>query len=215
MHFYVYARFVDEIGDAYAGDRLAALDEIKAQVDAALRDPDAPNLGPVVAGAARSVRELAADPASLFDLIAANRQDQSVLAYDTFDDLLAYCALSANPVGRLVLATFGAGGEERTAWSDSICTGLQLAEHWQDVAEDARAGRVYLPREDLDRFGIDRTTLTSGSRADAGGRALMVFEVARARRFLDAGRPLIASLNGSARWAVTAIHDPRSKALAA
>jgi phytoene/squalene synthetase len=125
-----------------------------------------------------------------------------VSAYDTFEDLLGYCALSANPVGRLVLATFGAAGDQRAVWSDSICTGLQLAEHWQDVAEDARGGRVYLPREDLDRFGVDPATLTSRAHADATFRALMVFEVARARRFLDDGRPLIASLHGWARWAV-------------
>jgi squalene synthase HpnC len=157
---------------------------------------------PVVATAVRSTLELGADPKPLFDLIAANRQDQSVRAYDTFDDLLAYCALSANPVGRLVLAAFRASGEDRFAWSDSICTGLQLAEHWQDVAEDAAAGRVYLPREDLDRFGVAPSTLSAGPPASRGLRALMVFEVARARGSLDRGRPLLASLSGSARWAV-------------
>ena len=202
LAFYAYARFVDEIGDTYEGDRVAALDEVEAEVRASLLDPNAPDRSPVVAAAARSISDLRTDPDPLFDLIAANRQDQSVGTYDTFDDVLGYCALSANPVGRLVLATFGAGGNPRTEWSDSICTGLQLAEHWQDVAEDARAGRVYLPREDLDRFGVDRSSLTAGAPADRALRALMVFEVARARRFLDAGRPLIASLHGSARWAV-------------
>jgi squalene synthase HpnC len=155
-----------------------------------------------VADGARSVSGLGADAQPLFDLIAANRQDQSVHEYATFDDLLGYCALSANPVGRLVLAAFGADGDDRARWSDSICTGLQLAEHWQDVAEDAAAGRIYLPQEDLARFGVDRTALTAGAPASREFRALMVFEVARARGFLDGGKPLIASLQGSARWAV-------------
>jgi squalene synthase HpnC len=202
LGFYAFARFVDEIGDTYEGDRLAALDEVEAQVVAVLDDQDLEGALPVVATAVRSVSELGADAKPLFDLIAANRQDQSVCAYDTFDDLLAYCALSANPVGRLVLAAFKASDEARFAWSDSICTGLQLAEHWQDVAEDASAGRVYLPREDLDRFGVDPSTLSAGPPAGGALRALMVFEVARARGCLDRGRPLIAALEGSARWAV-------------
>jgi squalene synthase HpnC len=201
--FYAYARLVDEIGDAYEGDRRAALDDVERQARAALADDaDARDVWPVVADAARSVSELGTDAQPLFDLIAANRQDQSVHEYATFDDLLGYCALSANPVGRLVLAAFGVAGDDRARWSDSVCTGLQLAEHWQDVAEDAAAGRIYVPQEDLARFGVDRTTLASGPPADRAFRALMVFEVARARRFLDDGKPLIASLHGSARWAV-------------
>jgi squalene synthase HpnC len=202
LAFYAFARFVDEIGDTYEGDRLAALDEVEAQALAVLHDQDRVGALPVVATAVRSVSELGADPEPLFDLIAANRQDQSVCAYDTFDDLLAYCALSANPVGRLVLAAFRSAGEARFAWSDAICTGLQLAEHWQDVAEDAAAGRVYLPREDLDRFGVAPSALSAGPPAGRTQRALMIFEVARARGFLDRGRPLIAALHGSARWAV-------------
>jgi squalene synthase HpnC len=202
LGFYAFARFVDEIGDTYEGDRLAALDEVEAQTLAVLDDPERVGALPVVATAVRSVSELGADPKPLFDLIAANRQDQSVCAYDTFDDLLAYCALSANPVGRLVLAAFRASGEARFAWSDCVCTGLQLAEHWQDVAEDASAGRVYLPREDLDRFGVEPSALSAGPPASRALRALMVFEVARARGHLDRGRPLIAALDGSARWAV-------------
>jgi squalene synthase HpnC len=202
LAFYAYARFVDEIGDTYEGDRLAALDEVEAQTLAVLHDEGRVGGLPVVATAVRSVSELGADPKPLFDLIAANRQDQSVTAYDDFDELLAYCALSANPVGRLVLAAFRASGESRFAWSDSICTGLQLAEHWQDVAEDAAAGRVYLPRDDLDRFGVDPSTLSAGPPASRAVRALMVFQVARARGFLDRGRPLIGTLRGSARWAV-------------
>ena len=119
------------------------------------------------------------DPQPLFDLIEANRRDQQVSSYQTFEDLLDYCRLSANPVGRLVLGALGFEGADRFAFSDSICTGLQLTEHWQDVSEDARAGRVYLPNEDLQRFGVD-AALLGGGPASPELRALMVFEVARA-----------------------------------
>ncbi|HEY1650396.1 MAG TPA: squalene synthase HpnC [Acidimicrobiales bacterium] len=200
--FYAYARLVDEIGDAYEGDRRAALDEVEEQTRAALVDPSSRDVWPIVADGARSVSELGADPAALFDLIAANRQDQSIFEYATFDDLLAYCALSANPVGRLVLAAFGASGDDTARSSDSLCTGLQLAEHWQDVAEDAAAGRIYVPKDDLERFGVDPAALTAGPPASRAFRALMVFEVSRARRFLDGGQPLIDALHGTARWAV-------------
>jgi squalene synthase HpnC len=200
--FYAYARLVDEIGDAYEGDRRTALDDVERQTRAALVDSGAGDVWPVVADGARSVSDLGADAQPLFDLIAANRQDQSVHEYATFDDLLDYCALSANPVGRLVLAAFGVAGDDKTRWSDSMCTGLQLAEHWQDVAEDAAAGRIYVPQEDFERFGVEPSALAAGPPAPRAFRALMVFEVARARRFLDDGKPLIASLQGSARWAV-------------
>jgi squalene synthase HpnC len=202
LGFYAFARFVDELGDAYEGNRLAALDEVENQTRAVLNDPGREDALPIVATAARSVLELDADQSLLFDLIAANRQDQTISRYDSFDDLLAYCALSANPVGRLVLAAFRASSEALFAWSDSICTGLQLAEHWQDVAEDAAAGRVYLPREDLIRFGVESAALSAGPPASPAVRALLVFEVARARGYLDRGQPLIGALDGSARWAV-------------
>jgi squalene synthase HpnC len=202
LGFYAFARFVDEIGDAYEGNRLAALDEVEDQTRAVLADPDREDALPVVATAARSVLELDADHSLLLDLIAANRQDQTVCGYDRFEDLLAYCALSANPVGRLVLAAFRASNEALFAWSDSICTGLQLAEHWQDLVEDAAAGRIYLPREDLMRFGVESAALAAGPPASPALRALLVFEVARARGYLDRGQPLIGALDGSARWAV-------------
>lgn len=202
MAFYSYARMVDEIGDTYEGDRCQLLDLVECQLSEVLADTEAVDVWPIVAGAARSVWELGADPKPLFDLIAANRQDQVVNGYTTFEDLLGYCALSANPVGRLVLVAFGADSPERAGWSDAICTGLQLAEHWQDVAEDALAGRVYVPKEDLERFGVEPAAFKAGRPVDPTCRALMVFEVARARRFLDAGAPLISSLTGAARWAV-------------
>lgn len=199
--FYGYARLVDELGDAYDGDRREALRRLSAELDRGLADPTAHG-HPLVTKAVRSVRELGTDPAPLRDLIAANRQDQDVDRYPTYADLLAYCTLSANPVGRLVLAAFGATTPERLAWSDSVCTGLQLAEHWQDIAEDARGARVYLPVEDLGRFGVSVDELAAGPPARPELRALVSFEVARARGLLDQGSLLVGSLRGRSRVAV-------------
>jgi squalene synthase HpnC len=202
LAFYGFARLVDQLGDAYDGDRRAALDWVEAETNLAVIDPGRPGLHPLVARAAASVRSLGADPDLLADLIAANRQDQVVSSYATFGELTAYCRLSANPVGRLVLAAFGMSTPQRERWSDAICTGLQLAEHWQDVAEDARAGRVYLPADDMARFDVTPGDLVAGPPGSSSLRALMAFEVARARRHLDEGTPLVASLPGRCRWAV-------------
>jgi squalene synthase HpnC len=141
-------------------------------------------------------------PAQPFhDLIAANRQDQVVSRYPTFGDLEDYCRLSANPVGRIVLHVFGVATPEREALSDRVCTALQLAEHWQDVAEDLRAGRIYLPQEDMERFGCTEGDLAA-PRATGRVRALMAFEERRARDLLDTGAPIVGTLHGAARLAV-------------
>jgi squalene synthase HpnC len=200
LAFYGYARLVDELGDSYEGDRLAALDWVEADVHRALEGPDPAH--PLVAPAAASVLELEVDPQPLFDLIEANRLDQRASEWRTFDDLLSYCRLSANPVGRLVLGAFGRSDAGAVAYSDQVCTGLQLVEHWQDVQEDARAGRIYLPEVDLRRFAVDPTTLSGPGPAPAELRALMVFETARARDWLERGAPLVGLLSGRARFAV-------------
>jgi phytoene/squalene synthetase len=128
--------------------------------------------------------------------------DQRVSRYETFDALVGYCERSANPVGRLVLAVFDAIDADRVVLSDRVCTGLQLVEHCQDVGQDWRAGRVYIPQEDLRRFGVDESMLSEAS-ANPRLRALMCFEVARARQWITAGRPLVAMLHGWARLAVS------------
>ena len=154
-------------------------------------------------------------PAQPFhDLIAANRQDQVVSRYPTYGDLLGYCRLSANPVGRIVLHIFGAATPEREALSDQVCTALQLAEHWQDVAEDQRAGRIYLPQEDMDRFGCAERDLAAPSAAPKV-RALIAFEKQRARDLLDAGAPIVGTLRGAARAAVAGYVAGGRAALAA
>jgi squalene synthase HpnC len=200
MAFYGYARFVDEIGDAYDGDRLAALNWLSAETAAALDGYPAEHR--LVQDAVESVRELGADAQPLFDLVEANRMDQSESRYETFEDLVRYCQLSANPVGRLVLAAFGRSGQEAHQLSDSICTGLQIVEHCADMAEDYRNHRVYVPAEDWARFGVDPAELASGLPSSCAMRAMVAFEVSRACRFLDAGLPLIELLPGTLAWAV-------------
>ncbi len=232
MALYGWARLVDQIGDDYAGDRLAALDEVERQLRHALGAeqspdgsfPDSPDaddlfagdrIHPLVRRMAETVRRLDLPTQPLFDLVQANRQDQIVSRYQTFEDLVGYCRLSANPVGRMVLAIFGMATPQRNAWSDSTCTALQLVEHWQDVAEDALVGRVYLPLEDMRRFGVsveelvppptgyvDRRRRGAPGGASSACRALLAFEAARARRMLDDGVPLLVSVTGRLRLAL-------------
>jgi squalene synthase HpnC len=221
MALYVYARTVDDIGDqAPPADRPRLL----AEVEQAVRDLYAGPGGsgqarrepalPAVAGLARTVRECAIPAWPLIDLIRANQQDQVVTRYQRFDDLAGYCELSANPVGRMVLRVFGCYDEARAGQSDLVCTGLQLAEHWQDVAEDLRAGRIYLPLEDLAEHGCTEADLAAPS-AGPAVRRLMAAEVARARALIDGGAPLVGSLRGAARAAVAGYVAGGRAALAA
>ena len=195
---YGFARLVDDAGDEAPGDRKRLLAALRADLD---RVYSGAPMHPLMRQLAPSVRELGLPRAPFERLIEANEQDQEVSRYETYADLEAYCELSANPVGRLVLNVFGRASTERVAWSDSVCTGLQLAEHWQDVGEDFRRGRVYLPQEDLRRFGVDEAALGWG-RATPEVCKLMAFEVARARRLLEAGIPLVRSLRGRERVAI-------------
>lgn len=174
---------------------------------------DGPRLA-VIRALGPAVTECAIPQQPFRDLIQANRQDQVVTRYGSFAELVGYCELSANPVGRIVLHVFGVSTPAREALSDHVCTALQLAEHWQDVAEDLHGGRVYLPREDLDRFGCGEDDLAA-PRAAAQVRALMAFQQQRARELLDKGAPLIGSLRGAARAAVAGYVAGGRAALAA
>ncbi|MEV6975721.1 squalene synthase HpnC [Kitasatospora sp. NPDC093806] len=131
-------------------------------------------------------------------LIEANRVDQTTARYATYQDLAGYCTLSADPVGRLVLAIAGVATPERIALSDAICTALQIVEHLQDVAEDLARGRIYLPAEDLDRFGVTEADLARPS-ASGAVRELIAFEADRARTLLDRGAPLVGTVRGRLR----------------
>jgi squalene synthase HpnC len=198
LALYGFARLVDDVGDEASGDRLALLDWLDAEVDRVYAG--APTL-PVTARLAATVRACAIRPDPLRALIAANRQDQRITRYETIDDLFAYCELSANPVGRLVLAVLGAATPERLRLADAICTGLQLTEHLQDVVEDLDRGRVYLPLADLARFGCEVDDLRRRP-AGAQVRSLLAFEVGRARSLLAAGAPLVKTLRGRPALAV-------------
>ncbi len=195
---YGYARFVDDVGDLAPGDRDRQLDWVDAEIDRAIAGT---SQHPVFAAMGTTARELGVDRRPFADLLAANRQDQVVDRYATYAELEVYCALSANPVGRLVLAVLGRTDDFAVGHSDRICTGLQLVEHWQDVAEDYRAGRVYLPLEDLARFGVDEAQL-GGRVVSAEMRRLMSFEVGRARDLIVSGLPLVRLVSGGGRYAL-------------
>lgn len=197
---YGYARLVDQIGDASPGDRVAQLDLLETELDLAFEGSGVP-AHPVLRQLAPTIRALDLPRGPFARLIEANRRDQETTRYRTYDELVDYCDLSANPVGELVLHIFGAASPDRIALSDDVCTALQLAEHWQDIAEDRAAGRIYLPAEDLDRFGVTPDDLDAIA-PSPGLRDLMRFEVDRARTLLDRGAPLVGLLRGRARVAV-------------
>ncbi len=159
---YGFARLVDELGDSAPGDRLAALDWLEGELRSAF---DGTPEHPLMRRLAATVRECGLPRGPFERLIEANRVDQRVARYETWEQLRDYCALSADPVGEIVLGVFGKATPQRIALSDSICTALQLAEHCQDVAEDYAAGRVYLPAEDLARFGASTAELDPAGRA--------------------------------------------------
>jgi squalene synthase HpnC len=198
---YGFARLVDDTGDEVAGDRLALLGEIEADLER-LWAGEAPRYELIARlEAARTEHDLPIQPFRA--LIEANRRDQRVHRYATFAELVGYCELSANPVGELVLRIFDAATPERLELSGHVCTALQLVEHWQDVAEDYAAGRIYIPQEDLARFGVTEGELGEAS-ASPALRELMTFEVQRARRLLDLGAPLVGTLRGRPGFAVRA-----------
>jgi squalene synthase HpnC len=197
---YGFARLVDTLGDELAGDRLDALDWLEQDLGRVYED--APE-HPVMARLVPFVRELSVPREPFVRLIDANRLDQKVHDYATFEELAGYCDLSANPVGELVLYAFGAASRENIELSDRVCTALQLVEHWQDVGEDAHNGRIYLPREDRERFGVTDDELLATHTSDAL-RALLAFETDRARSLMDVGAPLVGRLRGRARAAVAA-----------
>lgn len=217
---YDVVRTIDDLGDEVEGDRPAKLHAFADDL-AAVWIPGGP--GPQ-APVLRNLVPVARDgglPREPFDrLIAANLQDQHVLRYRTWEDLLGYCALSAEPIGRLVLAAFEVtappgGAIERG--SDLVCTALQLLEHWQDVAEDRDRGRIYLPTEDLDSFGITYSRDVVGAapgqpvldegdlgaaRSSPALRRLIAHETARAVALLDEGAAVVSMLHGWARLSV-------------
>jgi squalene synthase HpnC len=195
---YGFARLVDDVGDEVSGDRSALLDLVEEEL-ARVYGAGSPR-HPVMVELAVAVRAASLPREPFQRLIAANRLDQRTTRYDTFEQLLGYCQLSAAPVGELVLHVFDAATPARISLSDRICAGLQITEHLQDIAEDFRRGRVYVPREDLLRFGCDNEDLSASPTARR--QALIAFEARRAHQLLSSGAPLARTLPWRPRLAV-------------
>lgn len=191
LSVYAFARLADDIGDEAAGDRPALLDWLSRELDAVFDGGEPSHPSMVRLATTIRGRALPRDP---FDrLVEANRRDQTITRYETFRALREYCSLSANPVGELVLRICHLWTPERAALSDDFCTGLQLVEFWQDLGEDAAKGRLYLPLEDVDRFGLTSRELLAGA-LDERFERLMRFEGGRTRTFLLRGRDLSRSI---------------------
>jgi squalene synthase HpnC len=201
---YDVARVIDDLGDQAVGDRTALLREFGRDL-AAVWEGGRPE-HPVLRRLVPTVHACGLDREPFQRLVHANLVDQRVHRYATYAELRGYCTLSAEPIGRIVLAVFGVsaagvGDPVVIECSDRVCTALQLIEHWQDVAEDRRAGRVYLPQEDLAAFGVAEAEL-DGTVASPALRRLMAFQITRAAELLDSGAPLVGLLRGWARLAV-------------
>ena len=194
---YAYCRWSDDLADETAGGD-EALKLIAWWREELLACYGGTPRHPVMIALRETIRRFDIPARPFLDLLIAFEQDQRMKRYDTFDQLLGYCRNSANPVGRLVLYLFECFDGERAALSDEVCTGLQLANFWQDVARDFAIGRVYLPAEDRARFGYTDADLES-QRCTPQFRELMRFEVDRARGYFDRGAKLLPLLPSEAR----------------
>ncbi|WP_326595304.1 squalene synthase HpnC [Streptomyces sp. NBC_01803] len=219
MAVYGFARLVDDIGDgdlppggadavllgldpALADDRLAMLDALEADLRRVFAGGTGgtppPPRHPLLRGLLPAVRRAGLTPAPFLALVEANRVDQRIRRYATFEELLGYCELSANPVGRLVLALTGTATPESVRRSDAVCTALQIIEHLQDVAEDLARDRIYLPADAMRRFRVTESDLAAPT-ANASVRTLVAHLTDRARRLLDEGAPLLGAAPGRLR----------------
>ena len=197
QHFfnvYAYCRISDDLGDE-VGDPVASLqllDEWEGELNACYEGTPR---HPVFVALAETVCKFEIPKHEFADLLTAFRQDQATTRYETFSDLLGYCRNSANPVGHLVLYLCGYRDAERQQLSDYTCTALQLANFWQDVSVDFAKGRIYLPLEDLRRFGLSEEEIRD-SRNTPAFCEMMRFEVTRAREWFAQGLPLVQKVNG-------------------
>jgi squalene synthase HpnC len=196
QHFYnvyAYCRISDDLGDEVGDPQqsLELLDQWEAELNACYAGSPK---HPVFVALAETVKQFGIPQHEFSDLLIAFRQDQTVTRFETFDDILAYCRYSANPVGHLVLYLCGYSDTERQQLSDHTCTALQLANFWQDVFVDYGKGRIYLPLEDLRRFGVTGEDI-AGRRATPQFVAMMKFEIERAREWFARGLPLVKMVN--------------------
>ena len=196
QHFfnvYAYCRIADDLGDE-VGDAAASLqllDQWEAELNACYSGNPR---HPVFVALADTVRFFDIPKQPFTDLLTAFRQDQTITRHQTFQDLVAYCRYSANPVGHLVLYLCGYRDEERQALANFTCTALQLANFWQDVSADYGKGRIYLPLEDLLRYGVSEEDIR-WQRNTAAFCEMMDSEVHRAREWFERGMPLIQKVD--------------------
>ncbi len=185
---YAYCRVSDDLGDEVAdpAQALALLDLWGRELDACY---EGRARHPVFVALSETIGACSIPKEPLADLLTAFRQDQTVKRYETMREVLGYCHYSANPVGRLVLYACGEASEENFRLSDATCSALQLANFWQDVRVDYAKGRVYLPQEDMRRFGVTDEAIAAGT-ATPQFRALLRFEVEYARKLFEQGLPL-------------------------
>ncbi|MEN3111488.1 squalene synthase HpnC [Uliginosibacterium paludis] len=197
---YAFARSADDLADegsASPGERLAALSAYQRELDV-IEAGGTPDIT-LFARLARNVRQWNLPVQLLRDLLDAFSQDVIKKRYADIADVLDYCRRSANPVGRLLLHLYGATSELNLHRSDLICSSLQLINFWQDVGVDWQKDRIYLPQDGLERFGVTESAIAAG-RTDDAFRALMAFEVQRARAMMREGAPLALDLPGRAGW---------------
>ncbi|HET9285185.1 MAG TPA: squalene synthase HpnC [Candidatus Angelobacter sp.] len=196
QHFYnvyAYCRISDDLGDEVgnAQQSLELLDQWEAELNACYAGTPK---HPVFVALAETVKQCGIPKHEFSDLLIAFRQDQTGTRFETFDDVLGYCRYSANPVGHLVLYLCGYSDAERQQLSDYTCTALQLANFWQDVYVDYGKGRIYLPLEDMRRFGVSGEDIAQ-RRATLQFIELMKFEVERAREWFARGLPLVKTVD--------------------
>ncbi|WP_050477004.1 squalene synthase HpnC [Herbaspirillum rhizosphaerae] len=197
---YAFARSADDIadeGDAEPAQRIAALTAYEEQLDRI--EAGQPSVAPLFAALAHVIHEYALPLTPFRDLLSAFKQDVTTTRYPHFDALLDYCRRSANPVGTLMLHLYKAATPENVRDSDSICSSLQLINFWQDVAIDWNKQRIYLPLDDLQSHGVSEQDIADATSSPAW-RALMQFEIARARSMMIKGAPLAKRLPGRVGW---------------
>ena len=192
---YAYCRFVDDLGDAAPGDRLARLDAWEEELLSCYGGRPG---HPITIALQDTIQRFSIPPEPFLKLVEANRIDQRKGRYRDFPELLEYCRHSADPVGHLFLYLFGYRDAGRQGLADCTCTALQLTNFWQDVRRDYQMGRIYLPGEDMDRFGVSEAQIAA-RRCDQNFRELMRFQVARTRRLFARGADLPARVKGAAR----------------
>jgi squalene synthase HpnC len=197
---YAFARSADDLADegsAAPQQRLDALAAYETALDRIETGQAAET--PLFANLATKVAHYRLPLQPFRDLLSAFKQDVVTTRYQTFDALLDYCRRSANPVGRLMLHLYDAATPDNLRDADAICSALQLINFWQDVAVDWNKARIYLPQEDLRRFGVTTGHIENATTDDAW-RALMQFEVERARALIVSGAPLACRLPGRVGW---------------